>query len=55
MDTRINYEKQTALLTQDKQHLMIKCGLVENDMKKLTENTEEKLKKMKLETDIAIS
>jgi hypothetical protein len=55
MELKINYEKQTALLSQENQHISDKNSQLQFELNRINEVNEEKIKKIKTDADETIS
>lgn len=55
MELKINYEKQTALLSQENQHISDKNAQLQFELNRINEVNEEKIKKIKTDADETIS
>lgn len=55
MELKINYEKQTALLSQENQHISDKNIQLQLELNRINDVNEEKMKKIKADADETIS
>jgi len=55
MELKINYEKQTALLSQENQHISDKNVQLQLELNRINDVNEEKMKKIKADADETIS
>ena len=55
MELKINYEKQTALLSQENQHITDKNNQLQYELNRINEVNEQKIKKIKIDAEETIN
>ena len=55
MEFKITYEKQTALLSQENQHIMDKNSQLQFELNRINEVNEDKIKKIKIDAEETIN